>query len=85
MSEIPVSMKSLVLRVACGEGRGLRSANSGDLAIESADRVAVCFAAGDHVRVGGSRGEVEGQDLAGEGGKDFVGCLMQVMLATAVW
>jgi hypothetical protein len=62
----------------------LRTADGGDLAVESADRVAVSFAAGDHVRIGGGSGEVEGQDLAREGREDLVGCLVQVMFAAAV-
>jgi hypothetical protein len=45
-----------VFGVAGGEGRGLGAADGGDLSVESADRVAVSFAAGDDVGVGGGRG-----------------------------
>jgi hypothetical protein len=54
--------------VVGGEGCPLRAADGGDPAVESADGVAVCFAGGDHVRVGGG-GEIEGQNLAGKAEK----------------
>jgi hypothetical protein len=53
------------------------TADCGDLSVEPVDRVAAPFAAGDHVGVSAGCGKIEWEDLAGEGGEDFVGGLVQ--------